>query len=273
MRTEVASHVVFDHDARSPLGQIKMVGDLRDSVGVPKRRVFGFYAAVLVIGGWGRFQDDAGFSCRLEPGDLLILFPEVGHVYGPAKGDYWDEMFVVFEGAVFDLLRAQGVLNPGAPHIRLGRADYWQKRLSAALWGPAKPGCAASLSRLCRFQELLAEMLEQGAHRSGEGDWLAQASALLRANLTEPADYATLSAAFGMSYETFRKRFAREAGVSPGRYVTQQRVQLACELLLQRPVPIREIGLELGFFDEFHFSKQFKKVVGMTPSAFRKLFR
>lgn len=46
-------------------------------------------------------------------------------------------------------------------------------------------------------------MLEQGTHRSGEGDWLAQASALLRENLTEPADYATLSAAFGMSYETF----------------------------------------------------------------------
>lgn len=227
-----------------------------------------------MIGGRGRFRDDAGFSCALEPGDLLLLFPEVGHVYGPARGDYWDEMFVVFEGAVFDLWRARGVLNPAAPHVRLRRADYWQKRLNAALWGPAKPGSAASLSRLCRFQELLAEMLEQGAHgASADGDWLSCALGRLQASVGGPVDYRAVSAELGLSYEAFRKRFAREAGVSPGRYVKQQRMQLACDLLLRRPVPIREIGLELGFCDEFHFSRQFKKAVGMTPTAFRKFFQ
>jgi AraC-like DNA-binding protein len=273
MRHEVASHIVFDHDPRSPLGEVRMVGDLCDSTGVPERRVFGFYAVVLVTAGQGQFRDDTGFSCRLIPGDLLILFPEVGHVYGPDRENYWDEMFVVFEGAMFDLWRARGVLNPAAPHVRLGRSDYWQKRLSVALWTSANPGRDASLSRLCRFQELLAEMLAQGSLNSTEGDWLSRATARLQVSISGSVDYRALSADFGMSYETFRKRFAKEAGVSPGRYVKQLRMRLACELLLRRSAPVKEIGLELGFCDEFHFSRQFKKNVGMTPTAFRKFFR
>lgn len=61
--------------------------------------------------------------------------------------------------------------------------------------------------------------------------------------------------------------------MSPGRYLAQRRMQCACDLLVRRPVSVREVGQELGFFDEFHFAKQFKKAVGMTPTAFRKLFR
>lgn len=269
MNTKV-SHVVFEHE-RSPLGQVKFAGELRNSPGVP-RRVFGLYAVVLVTGGRGRFRDDYGFSCDLEPGDLLVLFPEVGHRYGPRRGGYWHELFVVFEGAAFDLWRAQGVLRPEAPHVRLGRADYWRQRLKAVLWQDAGPGRTGALGRLCRFQEILAEMLED-PQRGGKDAWLERASALLQAHVAERADYPALSAELGMSYEGFRKRFTREAGVSPGRYLMQRRMQRACDLLVGEPLSVRAVGQELGFFDEFHFSKQFKRSVGMTPAAFRKLFR
>ena len=33
---------------------------------------------------------------------------------------------------------------------------------------------------------------------------------------------------------------------------------------------IKEIALNLGFYDEYHFSKQFKKLVGISPSAYKK---
>lgn len=270
MSTGAAAYIVFDPDSSSPLGQVKMAGDTPHSPGVPRRRVFGFYALVLVTGGRGMFRDDRGFSCDLEPGDVLLLFPEIGHRYGPVRDSHWDELFVVFEGTVFDLWRAQGVLRPERPHRRLGRAGYWRQRLRTALWSQAGSGRAAALSRLCRFQGVLAEMFED--QRGAEDRWLERATALLQAQVTQKIDYAALSAEFGMSYEGFRKRFAKVAGVPPGRYLAQQRMQRACELLVRRCASVKEVGQELGFFDEFHFSKQFKKVVGMTPAAFRKFF-
>lgn len=267
-----ASRIIFKHDPRSPLGRIEMVGEIANSPGLPKRRVLGLYAVVLVTGGRGRFEADGGYSCDLEPGDLLVLFPEIGHRYGPRQGSFWNEAFVVFEGAVFDLWRSQGVLKPESPHFRLGRADFWRQRLKTALWRHTGSGRAAVLSRLGRFQEVLAAMLTDG-QRSGEAGWLERATALLQTRVAEPADYLALSAELGMSYEGFRKRFAKEAGVSPGRYLMQQRMQRACELLLESPASVREVSRELGFFDEFHFSKQFKRVVGLTPANFRNFFR
>ena len=273
MRTEVASHIVFSHDSSTPLGQVKMAGILQDGGGVPKRRVFGYYAIVYVTRGEGTFKDDTGLSFSLKPGDLLVLFPELGHTYGPAQGKYWDETFVVFEGEVFDLWRARGLLNPEQPHYHLEPVDSWHKRIAAAVWTPTESGRDASLSRLCRFQQLLADIFAQDRQPTdGEGIWLTEASKLLQENLVQPVDYTELSAELNMSYEGFRKRFAKEAGVPPGHYLIQQRIQRACDMLIRQPVTVAEVSRELGYFDEFHFSKQFKKIVGMPPSAFSKLF-
>lgn len=273
MKTEVASHIVFNNDLKSPLGQIMMAGELHGAKGVPQHRRFGYYALVYVTGGYGYFSDDTGFSCSLKPGDLLVVFPELGHTYGPAPGRYWDETFIVFEGDVFDLWRAEGLLKPEQPRYHLEPIDYWHKRITSAVWSYTKPGHHAALTRLCRFQQLLADILVQRQPADSEGDWLERASKLLQANVAEPVDYPALTAELNMSYENFRKRFAKEAGVSPGRYVIQQRMQLACEMFVRGSVTAKEVSQELGFFDEFHFSKQFKKTVGMTPSEFCKLFR
>ncbi len=78
-----------------------MAGELRDGRGVPKRRVFGYYAVVYITSGYGRFADDTGFSCALRPGNLLILFPELGHTYGPTHGEYWDKTFIVWSWSMF----------------------------------------------------------------------------------------------------------------------------------------------------------------------------
>lgn len=75
-----------------------------------------------------------------------------------------------------------------------------------------------------------------------------------------------------MTYEGFRKRFAREAGTSPGKYLARLRTQRACELLVSDQRTVKEVACTLGFFDEFHFSKQFKKAIGVTPGEFRRLF-
>ena len=72
-----------------------------------------------------------------------------------------------------------------------------------------------------------------------------------------------------MPVETFRKRFVSEVGMPPQSY------QLFCKMerakqLLKEGYTVRQAGVEVGMADPYHFSKTFKNIVGMSPSAYSK---
>ena len=80
------------------------------------------------------------------------------------------------------------------------------------------------------------------------------------------ADMAAISR---MPVETFRKRFVAEVGMPPQSY------QLFCKMeraktLLKNGSTVRQAGVEVGMSDPYHFSKTFKNIVGMSPSAYSK---
>lgn len=73
-----------------------------------------------------------------------------------------------------------------------------------------------------------------------------------------------------MPMETFRKRFVSEVGMPPLSYVLHCKMERAKELLRDQNYTVREAGIEVGMQDPYHFSKQFKNIVGISPSAFMK---
>jgi len=73
-----------------------------------------------------------------------------------------------------------------------------------------------------------------------------------------------------MPMETFRKRFVSEVGMPPLSYVLHCKMERAKELLREQNCTVRQAGVEVGMQDPYHFSKQFKNIVGISPSAFIK---
>ena len=61
----------------------------------------------------------------------------------------------------------------------------------------------------------------------------------------------------GLSYESFRKRFARARGIAPAKFQTQRRIEFAQAAIYQGTRTFQELADELGFCDAFHFSKTF----------------
>lgn len=73
-----------------------------------------------------------------------------------------------------------------------------------------------------------------------------------------------------MPMETFRKRFVSEVGMPPLSYVLHCKMERAKSLLQEQKYSVREVGAMVGMSDPYHFSKQFKNIVGISPSAFMK---
>ena len=91
----------------------------------------------------------------------------------------------------------------------------------------------------------------------------------IEAHLDSALDIGQLAAIVRMSSSHFTRSFHRSVGVTPHRYVIQNRVMRARELLTTTKLPLTEIALATGFSDQSHFSRRFNEIVGVPPGAFR----
>ena len=73
-----------------------------------------------------------------------------------------------------------------------------------------------------------------------------------------------------MSRANFIRVFQQQLGMSPGRFITQVRLQSAAFLLKQSQQSVLAIALEVGYQSEAHFSKAFKNYYQLSPSQYRK---
>ena len=80
---------------------------------------------------------------------------------------------------------------------------------------------------------------------------------------------ADLSAVVHMSPYHFARLFKRSTGVPPHQFLLRHRIDEARELLAAQRVPIAEIARSVGFRTPSHFTTTFRRVTGMTPSAYR----
>lgn len=95
----------------------------------------------------------------------------------------------------------------------------------------------------------------------------------VESHLEDDINLETLAAEARLSVYHFARAFKLSVGVSPLRYVLEQRVKRARQLLVQTDLPLSAIASAVGFFDQGHFSRQFRSLVGTTPSSFRRTNR
>ena len=71
----------------------------------------------------------------------------------------------------------------------------------------------------------------------------------------------------GMCRFALVRAFTREVGLPPHAYQTHLRVLHACELI-QKGTPLSVVALKVGFSDQSHLCRHFKRILGMTPGAY-----
>lgn len=82
---------------------------------------------------------------------------------------------------------------------------------------------------------------------------------------------AHLEDTIGLDYHYLSTLFSSVEGITIERYTILQRIERVKELIMYNEKNLSEIAFELGYSSVQHLSQQFKKVTGLTPSAFKEL--
>ncbi len=92
----------------------------------------------------------------------------------------------------------------------------------------------------------------------------------VRENHGQPIKIGDLAKMAHLSPSQFERRFHKVFHITPTRHILNVRVRTACKLLATTNNTIVSIALETGFYDHSHFVRNFRKVMGLSPSAYRK---
>lgn len=172
---------------------------------------------------------------------------------------------------------------PRLLHIRRtgsGRADLLDQLIDLAMAEVRMQRAGGESIRLGLSELMFVELLRRHLAEltAAEPGWLAglrdptvgRALALLHAEPAEDWTLDALARAVGVSRSVLAERFAARVGETPMRYLTLWRMQLAARLLSDGAAKVASVGEQVGFRSEAAFSRSFKKITGLSPTAWRR---
>jgi transcriptional regulator GlxA family with amidase domain len=117
-----------------------------------------------------------------------------------------------------------------------------------------------------------AQYIEQPVPQSGAASTAATRAWVLE-RLDQPLTLTELAGHARMSLRTFARRFNEEVGLSPGRWIVQQRVARARHLLESSDLSVDQIAGQVGFATGASLRQHLHAAIGVSPQAYRRTFQ
>lgn len=132
-----------------------------------------------------------------------------------------------------------------------------------------------------RAAELLKFGKNRETHRGNESlilrgslaPWQGKRVAMyIEANINSHIRLADLAGIVRLSTSHFCRAFRESFGETPFAYITRQRIRRAQTIMRNSVEPLSQIAIDCGMCDHAHLSRVFRKIVGISPSVWRRQF-
>ncbi|MFJ3668196.1 AraC family transcriptional regulator [Streptomyces sp. NPDC090106] len=228
---------------------------------------------VGVCVGGSEIIDYRGGRFETGPGSIVVLAPGEVHTGGP--GNATDGYAYRALYAATSLL-SDGTL--GVPHFPEPALDDPELAHALRLTHTELSACPDPLEAESRLPWLLTALARRHSTARPADDWLPGAATAthvshavrdrLADELLDPPSLAELAAELGLSRYQLLRAFRTTMGLPPYAWLAQYRVHRARRLLESGLRPA-EVATAVGFADQAHLTRWFRRVLGVTPAAYR----
>ena len=236
-----------------------------------------FHEHAFMLSMEGRGEIEVGNVVRFaEPGDIVWLNTSSRYAHGCAPGaSGWASLWIgVGAGpgleAAYEMARSEDEpVFVGAQEPQI--VAMFERGIHAIrLLGPTSPAIVSAA-----ISDIVAELLGRRARRQGLlgsehfGGRLGGTLERIRADIDWPWTISDMARLAALSPSQLHRTFKQRLGTSPITWLRHERINRARRLLAERDLTVAEVGRRCGYADPYHFSRDFRRLCGLSPSLFR----
>lgn len=212
---------------------------------------------------------------EVSPSQFITIPANTPHKYFSSENDPWTIYWVHFKGELSQYI--VGLILQQSKNS-LQNITYSEKRINLfeELYTNLERGYSGDNLRYLNmtFFNFLSSFLYAGnfdyVKNNPEKDIISASIDLMQQKIHTILGLSELSGFANLSVSHFSCIFKTKTGYSPIEYFNHLKIQKACMYLLISKMSIKEIAINLGIDDQYYFSRMFSKLMGISPTEYRK---
>lgn len=206
--------------------------------------------------------------------DRKLIYCNQTHRRGVLRYNDTDEVYGKENSQFFPNVLAETFTEDDKAVIDNGKAIYDRIELNITGTGKLRWFCTTKVparNRRGQIQGLIgiSRQIDDAENASSELAILLPAIKFIQSNRQSSIRVSTLAEACGLTELNFRREFKSVFRISPLQFILRCRIQHACLQLEKSKDSIADVAASCGFDDQNYFARQFRRIIGVTPSQFR----
>lgn len=240
-------------------------------------KVYDYYLLHYVEQGQGEFVTEWS-RYTLTAGDCFLIEPNQLVSYASDTVNPWRYRWIAFNGSgAAELVRHAG-FTPEIPVFHGTADNNIPNCLRMVLETFRSKSQSSHLESLGYLYLIMGEarksLMKEPPHASGESGIQRTVKQMIHhmsSQYAHPVSIEQMCAGLGYNRAYLSRIFKRETGMAPVTYLLKLRIDKSRQLLRDRPeLSIEQISASVGLADALYFSRQFRRLQGMSPSEYRK---
>jgi AraC family transcriptional regulator, arabinose operon regulatory protein len=208
---------------------------------------------------------------NVNPNDYFIIPANTAHKYGADLNNPWSIYWVHFTGEFakfyFDLLTKTKKNGPVSAIVNTSRHLLFYDIIQHLELMNDTDNIIYSNS--CLYAFLSSFQPSEMKISVNENDIIQQCITYMKENLEKNLRLDDFSVKVNISASHLSAIFKKRMKYSPIHLFTSFKVQKACQMLMDSSHNIKTIAYSLGYDDQYHFSRVFKNIMGVSPKIFK----